>query len=152
MSIVKIAITVFVNAGGLFEQTKKCAMVDTFVNLTLSLTLVHFLETSGVLFATCISVFIAEYIMKTLVIHKELFNRSSAAYFFSNIKFFVIVAVDLLIGQKIVPFMGLDNIFMWFLSFAVYTIVNGVIILGIYILFHEAKFVKRLTNLVKRKG
>ena len=79
-------------------------------------------------------------------------HRSSAAYFFSNIKFFVIVAVDLLIGQKIVPFMGLDNIFMWFLSFAVYTIVNGVIILGIYILFHEAKFVKRLTNLVKRKG
>lgn len=152
LSIVKIAITVFVNAGGLFEQTKKCAMVDTFVNLTLSLTLVHFLETSGVLFATCISVFIAEYIMKTLVIHKELFNRSSAAYFFSNIKFFVIVAVDLLIGQKIVPFMGLDNIFMWFLSFAVYTIVNGVIILGIYILFHETKFVKRLTNLVKRKG
>ncbi len=152
LAIVKIATIVFVNAGGLFEQTKKCAVADTVVNLTLSLILVNILGISGVLFATCVAVFNAEYVMKTIVIHKEIFKRPSRIYFIKNIKFWVLLAIDIIIGQKIVPFMMLDNIFVWFLSFAIYTVINGVVILGVYILLREATFLNRVKNLVKREG
>lgn len=152
LAIVKIAIIVFVNAGGLFEQTKKCAATDTIVNLVLSLVLVHILGISGVLFATCTSVFIAEYVMKTIVIHKEIFKCSSRTYFINNIKFCVIVVIDIIIGKKVVPFMVLDNIFGWFLSFAIFTVINGAVILGIYVLLREATFLNRVKTFVKREG
>ena len=151
LEIVKIAVIVFVNAGGLFGETKKCAMTDTVINLILSLLLVHYFGISGVLFATCIAVFVAEYIMKTIIIHKEIFECSSRVYFIGNIKFWVIALVDLWIGNKILPFLILKNIGTWFLSFSIYTIINGVLVLGIYRLLHETAFVTRLINLVKHK-
>lgn len=151
LAIVKIAITVFVNAGGLFEQTKICAATDTIVNLILSLTLIHWLGISGVLFATCISVFIAEYIMKTVVIHRELFHRSSIWYFVHNVKLFLVVVCDLFVGTRIVSHFVLNTFFEWFGFFTVFTICNGLVILGIYLLMKEASFTKRFTQLLKLK-
>ena len=148
LAIVKIPITVFVNAGGLFEETKKCAATDTIVNLVLSLTLIHFLGISGVLFATFISVFIAEYIMKTIVIHNELFKESYITYFMHNIKFFVILMIDLLVGYMLVPYFYLNNFIQWFLSFTVYTIINLIVIFGVYYVFGETKFVKRFSHII----
>lgn len=152
LGIVKIAVVVFVNAGGLFEETKKCAIADTVINFTLSLILVRLFGISGVLFATCTAVFVAEYIMKTVIIHKEIFECSSKTYFVGNIKFWAIALIDLWIGWKILPVLMLKNIFTWFLSFAIYTILNGGVLLGIYMLLRETAFMERLINLVKHKG
>lgn len=150
LAIVKIAVTVFVNAGGLFEQTKKCAITDTLVNFSLSFILVHVLGVSGVLFATCISVFVAEYIMKTVVIHRTIFKCSSMAYFVGNIKFWIIVVIDVVIGCKIISFFALDNIFIWFLTFTIYTLINGIVVLGIYVLLRETAFLQRFRRLISR--
>ena len=152
MTIVKIAITVFVHAAGLFEQTKKCAIADTIINLILSFVLVQFMGISGVLIATGIAVFVAEYIMKTLVIHKEIFECSSKTYFVRNIKFWVIALVDIIIGYKVISYFDINHILVWFLVFAVYTVVNGVVILLIYKLFRETEFLKRFTYALKRRG
>ena len=152
LAVVKISITVFVNAAGLFEQTKKCAITDTIVNFTLSFILVRFLGIAGVLIATCVAVFIAEYIMKTVVIYKEIFERSCVPYFVRNIKFWALAVVDVLVGYKVLSHFSLSNIFMWFLVFAIYTIINGAVILLFYRLFGETDFVKRFGNIFKRKG
>lgn len=151
LGTVKIAVIVFVNAGGLFEQTKKCAITDTLINLTLSLILVQFLGVSGVLFATCIAVFVAEYIMKTVIIHKEIFGCSSKAYFVGNLKFWAIALADLWIGTKIMSAIVLENIFIWFFVFAIYTVLNGALILGIYKLLRETEFMNRLVKLIRHK-
>ena len=89
--LIKLNTVMFVSAGGLYKETKYCAMVDTCVNLVLSLTLVHVIGISGVLFATAFSVFIAEYILKTIVVHKHVFKHSPKEYFVNNIKFFILV-------------------------------------------------------------
>lgn len=150
LAIIKIAITVFVNAGGLFQETKMCALTDTIVNLVLSLTLVHWLGISGVLFATCISVFIAEYIMKTLVIHREIFHRSSLPYFIHNLWLYVILIIDLSIGYYALSYFEIESLLSWFLYFGVYTILNGAMILLVYCLIHEASFLGRLQKLIRR--
>lgn len=90
--------------------------------------------------------------MKTVVIHKELFDCSSKWFFVNNIKFFVIVFIDYVIGNLLSPYFILSNIFTWFLSFAVYTLVNAVVIFGIYYLLKEASFISRVKGLVKRGG
>lgn len=150
LAIVKISITVFVNAGGLFQETRMCALTDTIINLTLSLTLVQWLGIAGVLFATCISVFIAEYIMKTMVIHKAIFNQPSLPYFMHNLRFFVILIVDLCIGYCILPYFNIVDLFSWFMYFAIYTLLNAAIILFIYYIIHEVTFLKRFEKLIGR--
>ena len=150
MFIIKSDTVMFVSAGGLYKETKYCAIVDTIINLTLSLSLVHFIGISGVLFATAFSVFIAEYILKTLVIHKHLFQKSARDYFLNNIKFFILFALDLVGGYYIVNLIKIDHLLEWFGFYIAFTLVNGLIIYGIFKLFNETKFIKRVKMLKRR--
>lgn len=144
LAIIKIDTTVFVNAGGLFRETKVCALVDTVVNFVLSLSLVFVFGMSGVLIATCISVFIAEYVMKTLVIHKYIFKTSSLWFFIKNIKFFALMGADWVVGFWITQNLRFENLFFWFLFYTVFTAINSVLILLIYHLMKEDEFMKRV--------
>jgi O-antigen/teichoic acid export membrane protein len=148
--VVKLGTTTFVNADGLYKETKHCAIVDASVNLFLSLTLVHFIGIPGVLLATAISVFIAEYGLKAVVVHKYVFNRSSFDYFVKNIKFFIIYGLDLLAGYEVIKRFNITNLGMWFLVFICFTILNALLILLIYRIFNETKFIYRVKILFKR--
>ena len=147
MYIIKLNTVMFVSAGGLYKETKHCAITDTIINLVLSLTLVHFIGISGVLFATAFSVFISEYILKTIVIHKYVFIRSANAYFISNINFFIIFIIDLVIGYFLVNMFSIENLLTWFIFYIIYTIVNGLLIFIIFKMLNEAKFIKRIKEL-----
>lgn len=149
--IVKQSTILFVNAGGLYKETKHCAIVDTCINLTLSLTLVHFIGISGVLFATFIAVFVAEYTLKALVVHKHIFHLPSLPYFMKNINFFVLFIADLLLGIFIHNQFVIKSLGSWFLYFIPYTLVNGLIILLIFKIFGETKFIGRFKLLFGRK-
>lgn len=150
--IVKMDTTLFVSAGGLYKETKLCALTDTIVNLILSLVLVNFLGISGVLIATFISVFIAEYILKTIVVHKNIFEVSPSKYFIKNIKFFILYIVDLIGSYYIISLFSINNIIVWFLVFAIFTIINAVIIFGVFYLLKEIEFIKRFKMLFARKS
>ena len=144
MYIVKLNTTMFVSAGGLYKETKHCAIVDTCVNLVLSLSLVHFIGISGVLFATAISVFIAEYILKTKVVHKYIFNKSPSHYFLKNIRFYILFVIDLLIGYYIVNQFTIDRLLIWFGFYILFTLINAVLIFGIFRILKETKFIHRV--------
>ena len=150
--IVKMDTTLFVSAGGLYKETKLCALTDTIVNLILSLVLVNFLGISGVLIATFISVFIAEYVLKTIVVHKNIFEVSPSKYFIKNIKFFILYIVDLTGSYYIISLFSINNIIVWFLVFAIFTIINAVIIFGAFYLLKEIEFIKRFKMLFARKS
>lgn len=150
--IVKMDTTLFVSAGGLYKETKLCALTDTIVNLILSLVLVNFLGIAGVLIATAISVFIAEYILKTIVVHKNIFEVSASKYFIKNIKFFILYIIDLIGSYYIINLFTINNIIVWFLVFVIFTIINATIIFGIFYLFKEVEFVKRFKMIFARKS
>ena len=150
MYIVKLNTITFVNAGGLYKETKHCAITDTIVNLTLSLSLVHFIGISGVLFATAISVCISEYVLKTIVVHKHVFNRSSIPYFVNNMKYFFVFVIDLIGGYFFVQMFNINHLLTWFVFYISFTLVNGVTIFVIFKLFGEAKFISRIKELRRR--
>ena len=152
MFIVKMSTTTFVTSGGLYKETKYCALTDTIVNLTLSLTLAYFIGIPGVLIATAISVFIAEYILKTLVVHKHIFNKSPLKFFVKNIKFYVFYIIDLIVGYIIIDKIIISNILIWFVVFFIFTIINTFVIFIVYSIFKELIFLGRFKELVgKRK-
>ena len=145
--VVKICTNVFINAKGLFKETKYCAITDTIVNLTLSILLAHKFGISGVVFATAFSVFIAEYILKTRVLFKEVFKKSSLIYHVENIKFFIILFLDMLLAYFITSRFTITNILVWFVFYTLFTIINAIFLLIIYSLLKETKFIERLKDL-----
>lgn len=149
--IIKQGTVMFVSAGGLYKETKHCAIVDTCINLTLSLTLVHFIGISGVLFATAIAVFVAEYTLKAIVVHKHIFHLPSINYFVKNIKFIILFVLDLLLGIYIHNHYVINNLGMWFLYFILYTLGNGAFIFIIFQILGETKFIGRFKYLFGRK-
>ena len=148
--VIKLGTIVFVNADGLYKETKHCAIVDASINLVLSLTLVHFIGIPGVLLATAISVLVAEYGLKAIVVHKHCFNRSSFDYFVKNIKFFIIYGLDLLAGYYVIKYFNITSLGTWFLVFICFTIVNSLLIFVIYHILKETKFIYRAKILFKR--
>lgn len=148
--VVKQCTTVFATAGGLYKETKKAAITDAIINLVLSLSLVHFIGISGVLIATAVSVFIAEYGMKTIVVHRHIFNKSAKCFFLKNIKFFVMYFIDLYAGYKIIQLFDINNLLIWFVIFIAYTIINALVILLIFKILNEVKFINRFKILFKK--
>ena len=150
MYIIKLNTTMFVSAGGLYKETKYCALADTLINLILSLSLVHFIGISGVLLATAFSVFVSEYILKTIVVHKYVFEKSPSYYFINNFKFFIIFIIDLIGGYYLVNLFTINHLLTWFGFYIVFTLINGLIVFIIFKLFNETKFINRFKELRRR--
>ncbi len=150
ITIVKMDTTLFVSAGGLYAETRYCALTDTTINLILSFALIKLIGVPGVIFATAISVFVAEYILKTIVVHQNIFMKSSKEYFIRNIKFFVICVVDLILGYIIMSPINLSSIITWFVVYVIYFIFNAVLVYIVYRMFKETQFSGRFINLFKQ--
>lgn len=147
--LIKMPATIYANAGGLYKETKHCVMIDTIVNLSLSIGLVFLFGIAGVLFATFLSAFISEYILKTRVIYRHIFHTSSKGFFLCNIKFFIIAIIDLGLCYSVTSLFTINNLFIWFLFFSILTIINAIVILWIFSLLGEIDFIERFKSLFR---
>jgi len=148
--LIKETVAMFVNAAGLFKETKICAISDTIINLVLSILLVFKFKISGVLFATAFSVIVAEYVMKNIVLHKHIFEKTLKTFYLKGLKLFGITIIDLIIGLLIFKNIEITNILSWLLIFASYTLVNAVLIIILYKLIGEAQMFSRVKYIFKR--
>lgn len=149
--IVKMATTLFVSSGGLYKETRHCAITDTIINLILSLVLIHFIGISGVLIATAVSVTIAEYILKTRVVHKNIFKKSARYYFVNNTKFIILFLLDILGSYYLVNMFTITSLVTWFIFYIIFTVINALVIFICFKLLNEDKFIGRFKILLKRK-
>ncbi len=149
--IIRLSTSLFVDAGGLYKETKTSSIIDTIVNLVLSIILVFILGIPGVIIATIISTIISEYILKTIIVHKNIFNKSTKKYFVSNIKFYLIFIIDLLINYYIVSMFTINTLWYWLLIFSSLTLINFIVILFVFKLINETKFYSRFLSIIKSK-
>lgn len=149
--ILKIPITTYTNAAGLFKETQKCAIADTIINLSLSLLLVWKFGIAGVVIATTISVFISEYIMKNVVLYKNVFKEKILPFYIKNLKFIILFIVNLVIGYILFKYINILNIFSWFIIFMIYTIINAILNYLVFVLFKENSFIHRIKYIFRKK-
>ncbi len=149
--IVRTPLKVYTLASGMFEKVKKYVILECIINLSLSLLLVHFLGIAGVLIATLISFIIADYIPKSITIHRELLKKSIHKYQFNNLKYIVITILSVLIFYVINQF-EYTSILVWFCYSCVIFILNFMIVTGYFYLNHDLKFIDRfgLKKFLKR--
>ena len=148
--IIKMDTNLFINAAGLYKETKHCAITDTIINLILSLTLVKIIGIPGVLIATAVSVMIAEYILKTRVVYKNIFKTSPSEYFIKNIKFFLIFLIDFIGSYYLFSLFTINSIFIWFIFFIIFTVLNAILLLLVFKLINELNFINRFKFIIKK--
>ena len=98
----------------------------------------------GVLIATAVAVFIAEYIMKGIILYKTVFKIDPKKYYIINIKFFVIMLMDLLVAYVILNSINIVTMGKWFAVYIIFTIINGLVMLLVYYILKEVKFLHRI--------
>lgn len=150
--VTKIPLKVFTYSSGQFKEVKIFVIFEVIINLTLSLILVQFMGISGVLLATVISMFVADWCTKPFVIFKKILNANVWKYYAKyiiNTLFIVLIAG---ITYIIVP-KSYDSLFTCLLLGAGTAIINCIIMAIYYFVTKQFTFMHRfnILKLFKKK-
>ncbi len=155
VSIVIQPMNAFTDAGGIFKETKICAILEAIINLVLSLILIHFLGIFGILFATFLGYTIADNLIRSKIIFKNIFHDNCKRYYQDLIVFYIITIVIAGIEYFIFRYVTYPNIFIWFICSSLLFIINFMILAIIFKVIKKDGFFSRmkttLFNKLKRK-
>lgn len=151
LNIVRIPLKTFSLSSGKFVEIKRFVILEIVINLGLSLFLIKRFNIAGVLFATIISILIADFIFKVRVVFKKILNVKIGKYY---INFLVNIVFTVLINfgfYLLIP-RNYNSIWMCIL----YGIIVGIINLVCVILFFkytgQLNFLDRFKSLIKARG
>jgi len=145
VNIVIQPLLAFTDAGGCFKETKKCAVLEAVINLTLSLILFKPFGVFGILLSTYIGYTIADNIVRAKIICNNLLNTSVKKYYYDLIFYEIITAVLLVAEFFVFRNININNIFSWLLI----SCINCIFVLGILLILF--KITKKLTFLERIK-
>ena len=146
-NIIRIPLTTYTEGAGLFKETKICPIIESIVNLGLSLILIQFWGINGCLLGTFISLIISEYIIKPSILFKKIFNRKSIAYYKISAGFILLLIIQLAISSAIQNYIVISN-FKLFFGYAIFFfVINLIIILIIFKIFRQNYVFERLNSI-----
>lgn len=153
-NISMIPVGTLISVNGLFKQTKICIIIETIMNISLSLLLVSTLGIKGVLIGTLFSLLISSFIYYPFILYKNVFKEKQWSFYIRVIKNFIIFIISFFIVSYIIHILNINTntIFLWVLFGIFIFIINGIIVLILSKLFFqkEAKEVfKRIKAGVK---
>ena len=93
---IRTPLKVFTISSGKFKEIKIFVILEIIINLSLSLILVKYMGIPGVLIATLISLLIADFITKPIIIFKKIFENKPYKYYLISIINFIFFALELL--------------------------------------------------------
>lgn len=95
--IIRMPFGIYVTSAGLFKQTRILPIMESIVNLFLSLILIQKIGVAGVLLATFAAYMISDYFIRPVIVYKNVFKRSSKSYYMKNISYIFIMIVNYMI-------------------------------------------------------
>lgn len=101
--VIRIPLKVYTLSSGKFKEVKYFVILEIVINVVLSLILAHVMGIPGVLIATVISLFVADFTTKPVVIYKKILESSCMKYYIKSIINMIFVAVSLFIYYLVFP-------------------------------------------------
>ena len=149
--VIRIPFNMFGSAAGLFKETKICTLLESVLNLSLSIILVNLIGLPGVLLGTLIAYIISDYCIRPNIVFKHIFSSKANKYYFNNFKYIFILVIDGLLGYLIFNNLEFSNLLYWFLTFGLYFVINSLLVLLIYYLIKDVKFLNRIKYILNKK-
>ena len=150
-NIIRIPLVTYTEGSGLFKETKICPIMESIINLLLSIILVNFYGINGCLLGTIISLLISEYFIKPNIIYKRIFKKSVKDYYKNNIKFILLFVIQIAISSLLSYYLIISNTMLLILYAFIYCILNIMIILIIYKIMGY-NYMSSIIKLLKRKN
>ena len=132
--IVRIPINSFVNAAGLFKETRLATIVESIINLSITLLLVRKYGISGVLLATIIAC-IVDLNYRVFIIYKGFLKISIKYYYMQLLKHITIISLISLLNLYIYNVYENyieQNFIAWFLCGTGIFIMNSILLIFLY--------------------
>ena len=132
------------SAAGTFEPDRMSPIIESIINLVVSIILAKKIGVVGVYIGTLVSSFVP-YIWCPVIVHKYVFKFSSRGYFFRQLSRFSLVFICGLGMHLIFSVVSIQNIYIVFIFKAVICLlVPNLVIIGIYGRTDEFKYVVNL--------
>lgn len=133
ITIMRKPIHIFKSTSGLFEKDRFVPLVESIINICISILLVKFIGIDGVILGTIISCLLAPVWISPLIVYKYLFNKNLFLYFISHILNLIISVILVLILSVVLKFVTVTNIFLQLcLDFIIVCFVSAISVFCIY--------------------
>lgn len=149
--IIRIVLNTFCTAAGIFRPTLICTYLEIIVNLVVSLLLIKKYEITGLLFGTCLSLILSEFIIKPFILNKHLFKDKIYKYYFDCLKFVMIAVINIIILSFVSNLLSYNNLILWFIYGCLIFIVNLIITYVYFKIINKLNFLNRLNIFKKEK-
>lgn len=148
--LVSVPLKTYTLSSGLFKEIKNYLIAQSIINLLLSLILVNFMGIKGVLVATLISYVIADFIPKTSIIHKHIFEESWSNFIKSEIigLLFTAVSIYFVLSLNI----KVHNLMQWLSYSIVAFTINIIIVFALFKLTGNRGFLNRFIESLRRNN
>lgn len=150
--IIRMPFRTFVTSAGLFKETRMLPVMETIINLTLSLLLIQWIGVAGVLIATFIAYMCSDYFIRPVIVYNKMFERSSRMFYMKNLFFIVLTIINYivvaLISRPLVNLM--DNYINWFLLSCVIFALNFVLTFIEFYFSGNMLFKDRIIGIVRK--
>jgi len=149
IQIIRTTLNTYVNACGLFKQTKVCTIVEGIINLILSLIFVKYFGMAGVLFATIISLLIADFVIKPIVVKNNLkiFNMRQ---FYKDLIIYMIISCMQIALNTIIFKYQVNSILKWFGFSLIIFMINVVVTTICYKIFRKLEWLNSIKEMRKK--
>lgn len=141
------------SAAGLYDIDKFTPLIQSVINLVVSIVLVQYIGILGVILGTIVSSLAVPSWQRPYIVYKYVLNKPFIKYLHSYIKNIILLAIITLISYFIGTFIFINNLFVIFiLKIMITSIIYGLIICIFYRKSDEFKyFYEFLINIVRRK-
>ena len=147
----RIITEIFKSGSGFFNDIH-LPLIESILNLSLSLILVNYIGIKGVIIGTIASNVVIIYFAKPILVFKVCFNKNWSEYIKILIEYLVLTSLVVVINEvlfnKIIILKEISNWLDWIKTASVIVIVSIIVSLGIFILNKD--FRENMMKLVKR--
>lgn len=143
--IIRTPLKVFTLSSGKFKEIKIFVIIEIIINLSLSIILVGKLGITGVLLATIISLFTADFIPKPIIIFKKILENRPFRYYLICVLNFMFFVFELFWINTIL-FKQSVSLLWCFTNVLIIGIINLILTTGYFMATKQFDFIKRIKN------
>jgi len=137
----------FLESCGLFHLDKARPLIESAINLVVSIVLAKFMGITGVFIGTCVSGLLTYFWREPYLLHKHFFERSSYVYWLTH-GFWLIVTIALCFGGHLLFGLMGNGLLSFIAKMAIAATVPNAVILLLTFRTRECRFV--LSTLTKK--
>lgn len=136
------------SAAGLFDVDKYTPLLQSFINLVISIVLAKKIGLIGVLIGTIVSSIAIPCWQRPYLIYKYVLNKSSVQYFIEYFKYTFILLICTIITLYLNSLIKIESLYILFVIKAIITI--GIFLLTVFGMYRKANEMNYIFNILRK--